>query len=321
MESNLINLEEKILPIDQNPAAVYISSLSEGSKRSQFEALKKIALFISNGEISDVLAIPWHLIRYQHAQAIRAGLINKGLSYKTINRHLTALRRVLLEASRLGLMSSEDYHRAADVPNVKGETLPAGRHITAGEIKALFNVCINDNSPSGYRDAAILGLLAGCGLRRAEVVVLDLADYDELTGQLKITGKRNKQRLAYLTNGAADALNDWLAIRGKGEGALFMAINKGGKIQPGRLTDQSVYDMLLRRAIQAGIESLSPHDLRRTFIGELLDAGADIATVSFLAGHQDVNTTAKYDRRPEQAKRKAAELLHVPYIKRLGLNK
>jgi site-specific recombinase XerD len=207
------------------------------------------------------------------------------------------------------------------VPNVKGETLPAGRHITAGEIKALFNVCINDNSPSGYRDAAILGLLAGCGLRRAEVVVLDLADYDELTGELKITGKRNKQRLAYLTNGAADALNDWLAIRGKGEGALFMAINKGGNIQPGRLTDQSVYDMLLRRAIQAGIEPLSPHDLRRTFIGELLDAGADIATVSFLAGHQNVNTTARYDRRPEQAKRKAAELLHVPYIKRLGLNK
>jgi len=83
-----------------------------------------------------------------------------------------------------------------------------------------------------------------------------------------------------------------------------------------RMTDQAIYNLLLSHAKQAGTARFSPHDLRRSFISELLDQGVDVVTVQQLAGHASVQTTAKYDRRGERAKKKAIGLLHVPYKKR-----
>ena len=96
-------------------------------------------------------------------------------------------------------------------------------------------------------------------------------------------------------------------------GPLFLPIDKAGTIASRRLTDQAILDILQRRARAASVAPFSPHDLRRSFIGDLLDAGADIATVQHLAGHANVQTTARYDRRGEATKRQAAGLLHVPY--------
>jgi len=298
--------------LDQNPAAVYLAGLSEGSRRTMRQALDKIADLLASG--ADALTLPWHQVRYQHTAAIRSKLANE-YAPTTANKMLSALRGVLKAAWLLGQVDVESYRKAASIENVKGKRLPAGRSITAGELQALMGVCAQDSSPAGVRDAAIVALLYSCGLRVGELCGLDLIDYDPEVGELVIRqAKRNKERLAHVLNGAARALDDWLSVRGQdAAGALFYPIRRGGHIWPGRLTTQAVYQLLRKRAEKAGIPALSPHDLRRTFVGDLLEAGGDLSTVQQLAGHASPVTTARYDRRPEGARRKAAALLHVPY--------
>ena len=303
------------LPADRHPAHVYLARLGSGSRRTMREALSTIAAIVTSGR-ADLETMPWAALRYQHTAAVRAALMEK---YKpsTANKMLAALRGVLKESWRLGYMTAEDYHRAADVPTIKAQTLPRGRALASGEISALMNTCGRDSSPAGIRDAALIAVLYGAGLRRSESVGLDLADYNVETGELAIRGaKGRKDRLGYATNGSADALKDWLVARGGDPGPLFCNINKGGRITIRRLTDQAVLHILKKRADEAAVASFSPHDLRRSFISDLLDAGADISTAQQLAGHSNVQTTARYDRRGEATKRKAAELLHVPYLRR-----
>lgn len=302
-------------PLDKNPAVIYLAKLSRDARRVQRDALNVVATIINPG--FDYLTVPWERLEYQHAQAIRTALTER-YSHTTVNRILSAVRETIKQAWLMGLVPAERYLRIKQVENVKGSKLPAGRHVTMGEIKAVMDVCINDDSPAGYRDAAIIAwMVSGGGPRRSEVAGADLADYDPQTGMLVIRGKGNKERTNYLENGAADAMADWLVVRGDEPGPLFIPINKGGNMFLRRMTDQAIYNMLNRRIEQAGIRDFSPHDLRRTFISNMLDAGADLATVSKIVGHEEINTTAIYDRRPEEAKRKAQQLLSVPYKRRL----
>lgn len=303
-------------PLDTNPAAVYLYRLtSDRSRAVMAQSLRLVAALLTGQDThtADILALRWEAVRYPHTIAVRTRLADL---YRpaTANRILSALRGVLKEAWRLGLMSAEDYHRAADVGSIRGETVPAGRELSTGELLALVTACKADRTPAGVRDAAIIGLLYTGGLRRAEIVALDTDDCDADTGRLLVrAGKGRKQRTVFAQGGALRALLDWLALRGDEPGALFVPVNKGGRLTPRRLSAQAIYDLLKKRAGEAGVKDFSPHDLRRTFVGEMLERGVDIATVASIAGHSSVDTTRRYDRRPEETKKKAAARLHFPY--------
>ncbi len=295
------------IPPDEHPAAVYIAGLAPGSRRAMTQALRRVADELA----TDVDRVPWHRLRYQHVKALKARLA-VSMAPASVNKILCALRGVMKEAMLLGHMPADEFARAKEVPGVRGSREPKGRALDRGEIVALFEAC-DPSAVLGARDAAMLAVAYGAVLRRAELVGLNVDDFDADSGKLLVRGKGNKERITYVSNGAATAMSAWLEHRGDESGPLFLPLRKGGHIQRRRMTEQAVLHAFRMAAERAGVARFSPHDLRRTFIGDALDAGADIATVSQMAGHASVTTTARYDRRGDRAKQRAAELLHVPF--------
>lgn len=298
---------------DQHPAWVYLASLSEGSRPAMRSALEAAAAILSGG-VLDAGRFPWSELRYPHLQLLRARLAER-YAPKTTNRYLSAVRGVLRVAWRLGYIDTDTLHRACDVAGVRGSRLPAGRDVAMRERQQLFDICAADPHPArGARDAAALALLAGTGVRRGEAVALDLAHIDLGDGGVRVRGKGDKERRVYLVDGARRALEWWLSLRGSDPGPVLYRVLKGGHIRPKRLKPAAIGIIVERRVREAALlRRATPHDFRRTFTGDLLDAGADLAAAQALLGHASPTTTARYDRRGERARRKAAELVAVPF--------
>jgi site-specific recombinase XerD len=263
---------------------------------------------------------------------------------ETINRHLAALRwwirrQVELAREDPALESSardhlvEQAERAAGVEAVRGSRPPRGRHITAGELRALLDACQVDPTPAGARDAALICLAWASGARRDELGSLTLADFRPTgaaplpsidlaissisgEGELSIRGKGDKARLLPVYNGAFEALADWLKVRGSAPGPLFCTISRWGRLGTRRLQGEPMRLLLDKRIAEARIKPLTWHDFRRTFAGNLLDQGADLATVQRLMGHASPITTSGYDRRGLDARRAAVKKLFIPYSRR-----
>ena len=311
--------------------AAYVRSLTTDSGRaSTMQALSLAAEHLAPGFLPQskgrgrggngaerfavTCILPFHEVRVDRLSELRASLLRSGAAAATVNKVLAAVKGVLQQCWQQELLDGESLARAkAALKSVRGSTLPKGRHLPKAEIARLFRAISKTANPAAARDAAMLALLC-IGLRRAEVAGLKITDYDCASGRLVVRGKGNKERAVFLTNGAKSAVEDWLAIRGEAASEwLLLQVNKGGKVVADGITPQSVYATLLKRADQAGLE-LSPHDFRRTFIGEALTAGVDVVTVQHLVGHSSPTTTAKYDRRGDEMKKSAMAVISVPYL-------
>lgn len=289
-----------------SPAAAYLGRLSERSRLTQASALTVAARLLGQ---PDVLRCPWSALTAAHTAALRAKLSTR-YAPATGNRILAAVRGVLRAAWRLGLLDRDACERACDVPPIAGRRLLAGRALARAEVATLLASVAA--TPAGVRDAALIAVLWAGGLRRAELAALRLADYAPDTHALHVRhGKGDAERIVYVP-AAAPLLGAYLRLRGRRAGALFLRARQGGQLTRGGLTPAGVRTIVQRVATAAGVGPLSPHDFRRTFISELLDAGADLSAAQQLAGHASPATTAKYDRRGERAKIAAAALLTLP---------
>lgn len=308
-------IEAPLLPAaaagnNASPVTTYLGRLAPGSRRGQLAALKTVALLISKGS-ADAQGINWASLTYLQTAAVRATLSER-YAPNTTKRMLAALRGVLKECWRLGRMAHDDYARAADIAPVRGQLPPRGRALNELELEALFRSCQADPTTAGVRDAAILGLLYGIGLRRSELVLLDVVDFHPEDAVLTIKGKGKQARSVHVVEETRTVLERWLRARGIAAGPMFFPLTKSGHLVPKRLTCEGIAQIVAKRAGAANVERFSCHDLRRTFVTNLLDAGADLAVVQKLAGHRQITTTAIYDRRGEAAKLKAVELVRIP---------
>ena len=300
--------------VDEHPAAVYLASLRESGRRTMRQALRR-ALEVLVGQPVDPLAFDWSGLRFQHVAALRTALAESGMKPATTNKILAAVRGVCREAWRLGQLDGEAFARIRDVKGLRFQALPKGRALEAAELGKLREACA-DGSPIGSRDVALLAVLFSGGLRRAELVALDVEAWDSARGVLRIeAGKGGKDRLVFLRNGARSALEAWLEVRraelGTDAGPLFVSARHRA-LTASRLTADGIFEFLRRAAARANVEPFAPHDCRRTCISAMLEAGADLFSAQRHAGHASPTTTARYDRRDERAQERAASSLHFP---------
>ena len=304
------------LPVDAvNPAEVYLASLNDGKGRlGVISQLKFVAEACGYGGKDWLATMPWHLLRSRHLKALITKRGENNESPATINLMRSAVRGVAREAFDAHLMSSDDLQRLLNVKTVRGSRLPSGRDLKNGELSAIIGAC-DDGTISGVRDAAVLALLFGAGLRRDTVAGLGLENLDLQEMTVRFVGKGNKEHKVPLPHGTVAALTDWLDLRGHAPGRVFHPILKSGKICHERgVSSQAIYNTVKARAKRAMLTvSCSPHDFRRTFITTVLEKTGDLAVAQDLAGHADPKTTKRYDRRGERAMRTAVDMLHVPY--------
>ncbi len=296
--------EKSIMPFGQNqalfnnPAVAYITRLgSLGSKRTVMSSLRIIADMLG---FSGIDSCPWHELKRPHILQILFNLSEKALSPATQNSYLSTLKGVCEEAWMLELMSAEDYQKIYKIPSVKGSRLASGRALESKEVVALMRSCSKNSCIVSARDKAILALLIGCGLRKAEVISLKVEDINWKESSFNVIGKGNKQAKCFMPQQTLSALQNWLDLRGQHEGYIFSRILKNGALLNTPITGQGITYILKKRGNIAQIDSFAPHDTRRTFATRMFESGADALIVQAAMRHANLDTTRRYDFRGEK---------------------
>ncbi len=225
----------------------------------------------------------------------------------TIARRLACLRSFFRYCAREKLVTSNPA-KALRTPRT-GRKLPS--FLTTQQTVKLIEAPPTDE-PSGLRDRAMLETMYSAGLRVAELVGLNLSDWDQDANVLRVRGKGRKERIAPVGRHASTALHEWIAVRELAEDAApedreAVFLNRFGK----RLTTRSVGRMLEKYVKANGLDStISPHSMRHTFATHMLDGGADLRSVQELLGHKSLTTTQIYTHVSTQRMRETYDKAH-----------
>ena len=291
------------------PAQAYLISLGADTSRTTVKThLTQLARLLGIGDYNQ---IPWHQFTRQHLLAVLQSLKKQGKAPPTIKSYLATIKGVCREAWTAGIMTTDNFTHIKEVKAPRGSWIPKGRSLSTAEVQHLLSICAGDKSCRGVRDAAIVAIMVGCGLRRAEVVGLQYDNLIQRDQAIRIIGKGNHERVSHLPEFAWQHLERWIEeVRGDIPGPVFTRIRAGDDVTTKVLTVNGLTKILEYRRIESvWIEAFSPHDLRRTFASRLLDMDTDLNTVKDLLGHASITTTQKYDHRDNKRLAEANRML------------
>ena len=216
-------------------------------------------------------------------------LMDRGNNASTINKKLSALRSFFRFALRRGLVEKDPAHALAGLKKSK----PLPQFLREGEMDRLLDGMEWGEDYKDVRARTLLLLLYETGLRRSELAGLNDGDIDFGVCQLKVTGKRNKQRIVPFGAELAEALKGYMDMRNEQlrlDGDALFLNDKGH-----RMTGQQVYAIVRKHLTGAtSLKKRSPHVLRHTFATAMLNNGAGLESIKNLLGHESVSTTEIY---------------------------
>lgn len=278
------------------------------TRRTMFEGLKRLARLLN----TTPELVPWHELRFEHTDALRAKLLGGAYAVATVEVTLEALKGVLWHAKKLRLMTHEEFDEATDWSRLPSSSLPPGRELPQSDIEAIQKYIASlGESPYGRFLEAAFALLLGTGLRAIEVCRASVQAFDPGAATIKVERKGGKVEELPLGDPEVRALELWLVERKRFEkriedDALLLRVHTNDWVRPKQpaCSEKFLYRMCASVSKEAKIPKFSPHDLRRTFCTRALRQG-DVLMVQGLMGHANTDTTRKYDRRSSEERQAA----------------
>ena len=291
MNTSLVHVQ---LPLEERPYALTQAQAmlrqmvldtvpSVHSKRNYAKALDDLFAFCASRPLSRALIMEYRTT-IDH------------LSPSTINVRLSAIRKLIGEARRNGMIGREEADNLTDIPNVRQKGTRLGNWLTREQAKELL--AVPDRSTlKGKRDYVIIALLVGCALRRRELASLMIEDIQLREGRwviIDLRGKGGRIRTVAVPIWVKQGIEAWTAAAKIDKGRLLLPLSKSGKIVGDELGDWAIWSVVEQSSKQIGIEHFGAHDLRRTCAKLCRKSGGDLEQIKFLLGHSSIQTTERY---------------------------
>jgi integrase len=267
----------------QNPAHLYLATLSKKGRVSIACQLRSVARRLTGNDSIETLT--WSAIDRPTILALLETIRTEGKSPATINHTLTALRRVCEEAYHLNQMDRQQYEGVMRVARDKGKRHKGKVPPSREEVRAALQRRLQTLSLLALRDATLVSVLAGAGLRKAEAIGCSTADY--LNGKLRIVGKGNLETVQPVAPSARDLLDEYLPQIPVGP--LFPAWQKNDNPSSRPLSPSGV-DKVVARVLPG----FTPHQLRHAYASWLSEDGHTLPVIQRLMRHSTPALTMRY---------------------------